>query len=449
MSESYAVVVLGGGLTGLSAACHLAPLPSLVLEREGEVGGLCRTRVEDGFTFDCTGHLLHLRDDSVKDLVDRLLPGGFARHDRRAQIFSKGIYTSYPFQANLHGLPPEVIRECLSEFVEAQMRRASGGEPDLDRLSFREWVEGTFGSGIARHFMLPYNSKLWRTDLDEVECGWVSWSIPRPTLREVLDGALGATVRGLGYNPTFLYPRTGGISVLPEALARRCPEVRVGAAVVAIDAGARTVTLESGGTIAYEVLISTLPLDRLLTMTRGLPPDLPAVGRKLRAVRVLNLSLGVDREPLSDAHWVYFPEPEYSFYRVGFPGNLSANLAPRGCSPIYVERSLLRNEPFDEGEVVARALDDLRRAGILRRRDRVVYSRLSVLDPAYVIYDRFRARSLPAVLGSLESLGIHSAGRFGAWEYSSMEGAIKAGMALAGRLATRLAPQPGLSRARA
>lgn len=447
MSQSHAVVILGGGLTGLSAACHLAPVPSLVLEREAEVGGLCRTRVEDGFTFDCTGHLLHLRDGGVRALVDRLLPGRFDRHDRRAQIFSKGIYTPYPFQANLHGLPAGVVKECVSDFVEAQVRRASSGEPDLDRLSFREWVEGTFGSGIARHFMLPYNSKLWRTDLDEVECGWVSWSIPRPTLKEVLDGAFGATVRGLGYNPTFSYPKTGGISVLPEALARRCPEVRLNCAVATVDARARTVTLEGGATVAYEALISTLPLDRLLAMTRGLPPDLPAVGRKLRAVRVLNLSLGIDREPLSDAHWIYFPEPEYSFYRVGFPGNLSAALAPRGCSPIYVERSVLRDEAFDGEEVVARALDDLRRAGILWKRDRVVYRSLSVLDPAYVIYDRFRARSVPAVLGALESLGIHSAGRFGAWEYSSMEGAIKAGMNLAQKLAGRFAPQPGLSRA--
>jgi protoporphyrinogen oxidase len=447
MSKSYPVVILGGGLTGLSAAYHLTPVPCVVIEREAEVGGLCRTHVEDGFTFDCTGHLLHLRDGGVKSLVDRLLPGSFARHDRRALIFSKGVYTPYPFQANLHGLPVEVVKECLSDFVEAQVKRASAGEPDLERLSFREWVEGTFGSGIARHFMLPYNSKLWRTDLDEVECGWVSWSIPRPTLKEILDGAFGATVRGMGYNPTFLYPRKGGIRVLPEALALRCPEIRLNEAVVAVDAAARTVTLDSGASIAYEALISTLPLDRLLAMTRGLPPDLPHVGQKLRAVRVLNLSLGVDREPLSGAHWIYFSEPEYSFYRVGFPGNLSAALAPRGCSPLYVERSLLRDEPFDPEEVTARALDDLRRAGILWKGDRVVYRRLSVLDPAYVIYDRFRARHLPTVLGKLADLGIHSAGRFGAWEYSSMEGAIKAGVGLAERLAARFAPQLGLSRA--
>jgi protoporphyrinogen oxidase len=446
MSDSYPVVILGGGLTGLSAALHLTPLPSVVVERESEVGGLCRTSVEDGFTFDCTGHLLHLRDGEIRGLVDRILPAAFTRHERRALIFSKGVTTAYPFQANLHGLPVEVVKECLGGFVEAMMQRAAEGEPDPSRLSFREWAERTFGRGVATHFMVPYNTKLWRIDLDEIECGWVSWSIPRPTLREILDGAFGTTVRGLGYNPSFLYPRRGGIKVLPEALALRCPEVRLNETVASVDAASRVVTLVSGGRLEYEALISTIPLDRLLAITRGLPGDLPAVGSRLRAVRVLNISLGIDRESVSPAHWIYFPEPEYSFYRVGFPSNLSPHVAPRGCSSLYVERSLLRDEPFDPDEVLEVALEDLRRAGVLSERDRVVYRRVSVLDPAYVIYDRFRAASLPGLLGALRDLGIHSAGRFGAWEYSSMEGALKSGIDLAARIAPTLSRTWGLRR---
>src|SRR5438552_11727542 len=249
MSDSAPVVILGAGLTGLSAAFHLGAIPSVVLEREREVGGLARTHVEDGFTFDCTGHLLHLRDERVKNLVARLLPDAFARHERRALIGSKGVYTAYPFQANLHGLPLDVIKECIGGFVEALARREREGEPDLANLSFRQWVEAAFGRGIAEHFMVPYNTKLWRIDLEEIECGWVSWSIPRPTLKEILDGAFGAVVRGLGYNPSFLYPKRGGISILPEALARGSRSLRLGENVVAIDASARTVRLENGGSL--------------------------------------------------------------------------------------------------------------------------------------------------------------------------------------------------------
>lgn len=440
MSETAPVVILGAGLTGLSTAHHLGER-AVVVEREREVGGLARTRSEGGFTFDCTGHLLHLRDERVKAVVDRLLPGALARHERRALIFSKGVFTDYPFQANLHGLPLEVVKQCVAGFVEAQIARERDGEPDLERLNFRQWAEATFGRGIADHFLIPYNSKLWRTDLDDIECGWVSWSIPRPTLREILDGAFGGTVRGLGYNPTFLYPRQGGISLLPESLARGRRDLRLGATAAAVDARARTVRLEDGSTLSYARLVSTIPLDRLLAITSGLPEDLPAAGRRLRAVRVLNITLGVDREGVSGAHWVYFPEPAFSFYRAGFPANLSPGLAPRGCSSLYVERSLLPDEPFDPEEVVERAVDDLRRARILWAGDRVVYRRVSVLDPAYVIYDRHRARHLPRILTALEEAGIHSAGRFGAWEYNSMEGAIRAGMDLAARLGAGREPR--------
>jgi len=447
MSAACPVVILGGGLTGLSAATHLRPVPSLVIEAETEVGGLTRSHAEDGFVFDCTGHLLHLRDARVQALVDRLLPGALARHERRAQIFSHGVFTAYPFQANLHGLPQEVVLECLSGFVEALVRRAAEGEPDLARTSFRTWAELTFGSGIARHFMLPYNAKLWRVDLGEVECGWVSWSVPRPQLKEILEGAFGRTVRGLGYNPTFLYPKRGGIRALPDALAADCPEIRTGRRAVAVDVRARTVTLDDGGVLQWETLVSTIPLDRLLAIARGLPDDLPAAGRGLRAVRVLNISLGVDRASVSDAHWVYFPEPGFSIYRAGFPGNLSDTLAPRGCSPIYAERSLLRDEPFDPEEVVGRAVDDLRRAGILRRGDRIVHQRVQVLDPAYVIYDRHRAAHLPRIHAALQERDIVSAGRFGAWEYSSMETAIQAGLQVAETIRPRFLARQAARRA--
>ncbi|HWP34935.1 MAG TPA: FAD-dependent oxidoreductase, partial [Thermodesulfobacteriota bacterium] len=122
------VVILGAGLTGLSTAYHLetragAP-PYRLIERESDPGGLARSVDADGFVFDFTGHLLHLRDEAVKALVARLLPEGLERHARRAFIFSKGVLTPYPFQANTYGLPPEVIQECLEGFIETLIEEA-------------------------------------------------------------------------------------------------------------------------------------------------------------------------------------------------------------------------------------------------------------------------------------------------------------------------------------
>ena len=426
-------LILGAGLAGLSAAATLPREETLVLERETEVGGLCRSRSVGGFTFDCTGHLLHLKDPGIRDLIHTLLPRHFASVERKSLIYSKGVYTGYPFQANTYGLPREVIRECVVGFVEALLRR-DGAEGRPDR-NFHDWVLSTFGDGIARHFMFPYNEKLYRIDLEEMECGWVSWSIPRPSLDEVVRGSLGMEVRGLGYNPQFLYPRQGGIDAIPRALQTRCGEIRLGAEVRSVDLLSQRVRLESGEEIGYEHLLSTLPLDGFLRMLDPLPE--PALGKargKLRAVRVVNINLGVDRPLVLPGHWVYFPEPQFPFYRVGSPTNYSSGVAPPGCSSLYVEVARRRDEPLDEAALVEEVLEGLRRAEILRPGDRILAREVLVLDPAYVVYDHFRQQALPSILRILERYAVISTGRFGAWEYGSMESALKQGRDAALRL---------------
>ena len=424
-------LILGAGLAGLSAAFHLPPGETLVVEREAEPGGLCRTRRVEGFFFDCTGHLLHLGKGPVREMVLGLLPRAFRSVERRACVFSKGLFTGYPFQANTHGLPPEVVRECVVGFVESLMRKGREEEP----ANFRDWVLATFGEGFARHFLFPYNEKLYRVDLTEMECGWVSWSIPRPTLDEVIRGALGAEVRGLGYNARFLYPRKGGISCIPEALSARCGTVRTGCSVRSVDPRERRAVLEGGESVEYERLISTLPLDALLRILKPLPEGISrqAPGR-LRAVRVINMNLGVDRKEVLPCHWAYFPEPEFPFYRVGSPTNYSDHVAPGGCSSLYVEVARRRDEPVDQEALQEEVLEGLRRAGILRRSDRVLVRETVVLEPAYVIHDHFRREALPGILKRLEEQEIFSIGRFGAWEYGTMESALRQGRETALRL---------------
>jgi protoporphyrinogen oxidase len=185
--------------------------------------------------------------------------------------------------------------------------------------------------------------------------------------------------------------------------------------------------LETGETLEYERLISTLPLDallRILPPLEGIPPEAPG---KLRAVRVINVNLGVDRANLLPCHWAYFPEQEFPFYRVGSPTNYSRGVAPRGCSSLYVEVARRRDEPFDEAGILDEVLEGLEKARILRRGDHILAREVLVLDPAYVIYDHFRKEQLPGILSELERHEIVSTGRFGAWEYGSMETAMRQG----------------------
>ncbi|HZE89042.1 MAG TPA: FAD-dependent oxidoreductase [Verrucomicrobiae bacterium] len=424
-------IVVGAGLTGLSAAHHLGG-DAIVLEREATPGGLCRSVAQDGFTFDLTGHLLHLRRPEIRELVLSLLPEEkFNRIDRRAFIRSHGVFTPYPFQVNTHGLPPRVVAECLEGFVEA----VKAGEIPPERaegMSFRDWSLATFGAGVSKHFMFPYNEKLWLTDLGEMTCEWVSWAVPRPSIHDVIEGALGLSKKSFGYNPSFLYPKRGGIRILPEALAAKVPGVRYGAEVTRVDAHRRTVTWREAAsgkveTAPYTHLVSTMPLTTLVAISEGLPPEVPALARSLRYVAVVNVNLGVARAGIADMHWVYFPEPEYPFYRAGFPASFSAEAVPEGCSSVYIEIALRPGEAWSEEDLVARSRAGLIRCGILREDDRIVTRKVFHIAPAYVVYDRERRARLAPALEALRRVGIHSAGRYGAWYYNSMEDSLAEG----------------------
>lgn len=427
------ILILGGGLAGLSTAYHLRDLPHLVLEAESRPGGLCRSRRVGEFVFDYTGHLLHLRDPRAIALVERWLPGVFRIIERRACIRTRGVSLPFPFQAHLHGLAPEVVADCIVGFVEASKRPV----PEDPRTSFRDWSLAVLGRGISEAFMFPYNCKLFRRAPEAMTADWVSWAVPRPSLEEVVRGALGLPNRKMGYNATFRYPARGGIEVLVEAFAQRVPRVRLGARVCGVELRRRRVELEVAGRrehVAYEALVVTIPLPAFLRMIRD-EPELPPLAERLDWTRVACWNLGVDRSGLGEgAHWIYFPDPDTPYYRVGFPTNFSDAVAPPGTSSLYVEFALRRDERFDPAALEAPAREALEREGILRPDDRIVASDWVLLDPGYVIFDWARQEVLAQVLPRLERAGVHCIGRYGAWTYSYMERAILDGMETAERL---------------
>ncbi len=426
------ILILGGGLAGMSTAYHLGDTHHLVVEAAETPGGLCRSRELGGFVFDYTGHLLHLRDDRAKSLVAELLPEeAFRRVARQARIRTRGVTLPFPFQANLHGLPKEVVADALADFVES----LAVDVPDDPRVSFEEWSLAVFGRGISDLFMLPYNAKLFRRAPAEMTADWVSWAVPKPSLREVLRGALGIANEGMGYNATFLYPREGGIGILPEALAARVPNLRCGVRVVGVDLRRRIATLSDDSQVAFDRLVVTIPLPAFLGLVEGGPAELAGAAGALDWSVVGCVNLGVRRAGVGEgAHWIYVPDEDVPFYRVGFPTAFSDGVAPAGTSSLYVEFGLRRDEPRDAAALERAALDGLRKIGVLEPGDEILARDTIFIDPGYVIFDRARQDAMARVVPALEREGVHCIGRYGAWTYSYMERALLDGMELAAKL---------------
>ena len=426
------IVVLGAGLTGLSASYHLRRLgvETTLFERADWPGGACRTVVRDGFHFDMTGHLLHIARPETHDLLREIgARSALAPHRRRAGIALAGTVTPYPIQINTYGLPREIRRDCVLGFVEARL--CSNGQ-DEAQDNFAAWVLARFGEGFARHFFFPYNRKLYCADPTVLTTEWVGRYVPRPELADVIDGSFGLYSKAVGYNASFLYPRRGGIQLVADTLAARVSGLRLAAEVKAIHLATRTLELTSGESVGWDEMVATVPLAHLAALTSDLPADARGAAAQLRAVAVVNLNLGVRGRARRREHWLYVPEERYPFYRVGFPSN-HGRVAPPGFHALSVEVSVPSGAPAAT-DLSERCLEGLEELGLVRDRADVMVVEEVRLDPAYVLFDVARPAAVATLRDCFWMAGVSLVGRWAEWKYSTMEDALWDGATVARRL---------------
>jgi protoporphyrinogen oxidase len=420
------VAILGAGLTGMSAAIELARRGAeyRIFEKLAQPGGHAVTIEDNGFRFDRTGHLLHLKNDALRAEVLEWIGPDHLQIKRRSVIWSNGVYTRYPFQANTFGLPPEVAYECVQGYLAAHFAKDKP-EPS----NFEEFCLYHFGEGISRHFMIPYNSRLWGVHPREITSAWCQRFVPLPRLEDVIAGAVGLNDRELGYNSNFIYPRLG-IGELARGMARRVPELELGRSPLGIDLGSRHLLFE-GEQVPFEVLLSTIPLPRLLELIQDLPDPVRQAAGKLRCSHLHYLDVALRRPSGKDFHWAYVPEAKYPFYRVGCYSHFSAALAPPGKSSLYVE--LADRSPPDLEQLLPEVARGLIEMGVIASADDIEFSRARRIDYAYVIFDHEYFAALDVIRPFLEASRIISSGRYGDWNYSAMEDAILFGKAAAER----------------
>jgi protoporphyrinogen oxidase len=271
--------------------------------------------------------------------------------------------------------------------------------------------------------MIPYNSKLWGAHPRDITAAWCSRFVPLPKLEDVLAGAVGLNDRELGYNTDFLYPARG-IGELTTALAKDLlPNIAFQHAPKAID-NRRQRLIFDDGEVPYEALISTAPLDTLLALLLDAPAQVREAASRLRCNPLYYLDVALDR-PVGPLHWVYVPEERYPFYRVGCYSNFSAEMAPPGKSNLYVE--LASRQAPDLAVLLPEVAAGLREMKLIDRPEDILFAELRRIDHAYVVFDHAYYASLEAIKPFLLEQRIVSAGRYGGWNYSSMEDALMFG----------------------
>ena len=422
-------IILGGGPAGLSAAYHLQD-DYLLLEKADRIGGLCKSMEENGFIFDYAGHILFTNEAYVKDVLYPMLLGDNIHwQHREAWIYSKEVFTRYPFQAATYGLPPEVVKECILGAIAARYENGHGTVNNFHEFIYQNW-----GTGIAKHFMIPYNQKLWAIPLEEMSHQWLTGRVPTPNLEEILDGALRPQPKPMGPNALFGYPLHGGFEALVTGWKRHLDlsRIQVNVSIDAIDPRHKTVRLSTGVTLSYEHLVVTAPLPVIVNLLTTAPNEVRAAAQGLRSVSVRCVNIGIDRPQMTEKHWIYYPE-DTVFHRLFMQSNASPFCTPPGCSSFTAEITYSPHKPLPcaDAALIELTIKDAQRVGMIQPGDRILAANHIDLPFAYVVPDVHKDTHVATIRSWLTDQDIHLAGRFAEWAYYNSDQAMMAGKRVA------------------
>lgn len=445
MERGTPIVIVGAGPTGIATAIGLGAAPSVVLERRSDVGGLCGSIELDGALFDLGGHAFTTPHPAVRELVFAALPMSAQR--REARCWVDGQLIDYPFQRHFAALrDAAVAAEC------ARGLRETGAMRSAQAPHFEEYLLHRFGAGVARHFMLPYNRKLWARDLRRMDTGWVGERVAAP---EASNGGLGtrtpATLAGDAPSPRLIvdpapsrqplseetrvaYPAQGGYVEIVRALARRVRDVRLDDAVTRIDLRRREVATSRSGVLAFDRLVSTIPPADLLALLDDAPAAVRASAAALESVSLALVLAVVEGPVATQVQRIYVADPRILAHKIVLNHTSTDALRARPRHAVVSEIAFSADKPLPD-DVERRAVADLVTVGVVRHPAEVRSTLLLTIRHGYPVPTLDRAVRMQAIRGWLEERGVHLAGRLGEWDYINADECIHRGLALGRALA--------------
>ena len=430
------IVILGTGMAGFGAAyrLHSEGITPVMYEKNASPGGLTRSvRYDAGFTFDLAPHISFTKDPRIQDLFADSVDQQYESVQINLNNYWRGYWPRHPVQLHLHGLPEDVIAKVIEDFVQER----EGPERPVN--NYADWLLSSFGRSFAELFPMQYTRKYHLTTADNMTTDWLGPRIYRPSLEEVMRGALSPSAPHVHYITHFRYPSQGGfVSYLKKFLS--LGKLRLNSEVISIDPRSRELRFADGRVAHYDGLISSVALPDLIHTIRGAPQDVVEAARLLACSTCVLVNIGVDREDLSSAHMSYFYDGDICFSRISFPHMLAASNAPAGSGSIQAEVYFsekyrpLTGSPEDWIEPV---IADLRRCGILRESDAILCREAMLLRYANVIFDLDRAAALGTVHGYLDDIGIAYCGRHGDWAYMWTDESFMSGELAAEKVLSR------------
>jgi len=419
------VAIFGAGMTGLACSCFTSR-DHLVFEKELVPGGACRTDEVSGFFFDFAEHFMRAPSSEILGFYETVAGDELVSQELRSGIWYRGRVVPYPFQKNIYYLDDEDKLRCLKGFFE---RQSAADECDP---SFAGWFHRMYGKGIAELFMTPYNRKLWCVSPDKLAADF-SFDpnlIPPISTEEMLEYALlPIEKRSQTSSQRRYYMRNGGIGSFTKRLAARAGTVVYGKECVRLDLDERVVEFSDGSRCRYNQVVSTLPLDRLMSMCTDVPDAVRDLASRLQynSVHILNIALSARKR--CGYHWVYVPDTEYSCSRVYFLRNFADSMVPAEKDSVSILSTFLPQERPDFSKRSRELLSQAVSVGLIAESD-ILFTHEQIIEYGFPIPLLDTRRVVDRLLSWLSDKCVFSVGRYGEWSYMGIEHAIMTGMGI-------------------
>lgn len=455
MANGERVVILGAGPAGLGAAWKLTQLgfKPIVLEANQNVGGMAATyREDEGWMWDKGPHRFHSANPAIIGAVRELLGDELEERFRKTRVFFLKRLFDYPLNASnlLKYLPWQMAITCFADFAFTVVKNKIRPPGDDN---FEAWVVNRFGRRLYNIYFGPYTSKVWGRDPRKLSASWAAQRVAVVDLWDLTLRTLGIRKGDNGFHHTeykdlFWYPRRGVGSIF-EAMAEKATEggadVKMGARMTEVRHDGKRITeivyTQNGETqvLPCDYLVSTVPISLLLRSMKPEPPkEVMSAAKDLKFRAMIFLFLKLNKEQVTDDHWVYFPDPKVIFNRISEMNNFSKESCPPGKGSLTIEITCdLGDEMWNtpEDELYEKTIEGLVDAKLITR-DNVIGHFFERLPFAYPSYDLNYESNLGALAYHLSGFeNVITGGRQGLFRYINTDHALEMGLCAAQEIA--------------
>jgi len=429
-SKHRKVAILGGGISGLTIAreLHQIGIDVEVFESNNSIGGLARSKMINGYTYDISGgHIIFSKEEQILQYILAILGDNYYKIKREARYYWRGQFFRYPIENGLIDMPLSMRYQFLKDYIEAFYSRKFNKAQCEKPKNFQEWLIWRFGLSLAKDFLIPYNKKIWKTDLRSIGLSWIKGRIPDPPLDEILRSALGDFRNGYTHQEIFYYPKKGGIQAIPDGLAKLINNnIRLGNSVQNVE------KTDNGFRVndqKFDMIINTIPPQAFIKIYAGATKEIMAASEDLDYLSIMTVLLGLSKNNENDFSWVYFPnQQEILAHRITYLSNYSPYNVPSGKASILAEISYKGKDPLAE-IVIPKLINQMQNCGIINQED------IDIVDSTYVKYayviNTFSTeKNREKIINFLNQEGVYSIGRFGSYKYLNSDMCIKESLEL-------------------